>query len=159
MCNLVAIPLSKGIVGACKVFDKVKDGEAASEIMQMYSRWLPFGMAMILLSSFFFFFSSFAPLYDTTKTLVMSSNSGVPSAVYWSIVLVMIMFMLFAVVGGAFITIMIWILPKAPGGTEGHASSMARTMKNQLIAFELLNWFKWFIAGFVCIGALSQIGL
>lgn len=154
-CNLVAIPLTKGIVGACKVNKK---GDA--NLIEGY-RWLiPTGLSMILVSSCTFFLASFVP-FSMSISAWLQAGSGMPDAVRHILYAVMAIFCAFSAFGIVTIGVMIGAVSNPyPSGDKNDAQNkVMRWLRYQLIGFELLNFGKFIIAFWVVSSALASIGL
>lgn len=159
MCNLVAIPITKGIVGAVKTHEFL-DQASAAKVHMMYGQWVPAGLGMILAASMLFFIAAFVPFSTTVMPLI--GSEGVPTSVKLVVIIILIIFLLFALVGLVTIGRMIAVVSNSAQqeATKGeYIRQIRKWMDYQLVAYELLNWGKWGIAIGVVGGVLASIGL
>ena len=157
LCNLVAIPLSRGIVCGCQIRQVVSNPVPINgkDQTESFERWLCTGLVMILISSFMFFLSALVP-FGVASSPIMTSSS-LPQAVWWIVVVVIGIFCMFAVVGSIPIMRMISILAFQPDRSVC-LQSVDYWMKFQLIGFEFLNQGKWITSLVVVSSVLVSMG-
>lgn len=143
LCNLVAIPMIRAVVGCMNI---KREGQLFSD----YGWCVQSGAALLLIASMFFFFAGMGPVFSVVPWSVMSL---MPGSVQWAIILCILIFFLFGLVGTVGTVAMMM------NADPGKEAILRKWLSFKMIGFEFLNLFKWVIALVVVVGVLKTTPL
>lgn len=144
-CNIVAIPITYGVV----FWEKFKSQGDNASFSNDYGIWLILSMICVLFASMCFFVSGMVVAIMATFHIMLQAPQVVQGFYYTSLGI----YFCFAVGGMAFIYILLF------PGTYDSMFAFRKTIKNQLMYFEVLNIFKACLATVFYTSVVTTAGL